>query len=346
MSKYIISTLLLFLTVLSACSSSFPKSIEEHLFIYDGISGLSSINTETGQTISWQLDVADDDIVDFRNGPNLAVAHDGRHVVYATRKQFRPWKVMLSDGKESKVIGSLEGLAWVQDLAWSYNDQEIAFLASFSDGYEHSTLAIMNTISGGIDYVTEPVLTFAWRPQSGEIVYSVADGAGMGIYLVDDKRENFRRLEHLEWGSHLTWSPNGADFIFAPFGEWRIVLFNVASRTRKEISSNSEWTEPYWSSDRENIVMADEYKLVYCETAARYQSTVKVLNLQSAQTKVIGKQSIFSAIISPDGKYIVYGGSDSCDKDSVSLIIVDQNSGQERVLKSNLSQDTRILAWR
>ena len=162
----------------------------------------------------------------------------------------------------------------------------------------------------------------AWSPDGNKIVYL---GEG-GLFVVDQDGTNKERIGQFSysWVQSPTWSPDGNKIVChrlnmqamnsmydeknqlreeyhgAFIYPFEIVVFNLLDGT-EEVVAAGKW--PTWTGDGQ--------KIIYTSTSSGGLVGSKILTLDLITAKIDTLAHGFQAILSPDGKQIVFGRPDA-----------------------------------
>jgi Tol biopolymer transport system component len=183
----------------------------------------------------------------------VAFSHDGKWVAYAIYPQGELWRSRI-DGSDLLRLTSRP--LFVTDPVWSPDDRQIAFTATRAG--EHWRPYTVSAQGG------DPQLFSAIGEKSGDVSWS-SDGSSFAYLDKSSGDENtIVKIRNPQTGatsplagSRGVWAPR-----LSPDGRWiaalsnnlrKLLLFDLRTRTSKELASVGALAWPHWTSDSKTI---------------------------------------------------------------------------------------------
>jgi Tol biopolymer transport system component len=288
------------------------------------------MNMQTGEVSNWKIE-----------SQHAAVSNTGEWVAFFTEEQDTTivWR---SNGADVQKIAdlSLESGSIIGRPVWSDGGQQLAFLVSFTEESFDEQLGILNVDTGKWRFVTGPVTTFAWQPNSQKIAaFPAGVDSGIGLYVIDPDQEVWHRLDQGDHLNNIAWSPDGEKIVFSrPNSEhtgYQLVIMDVATGSQKAIYANDAHINAInWSPDGKNIVVHIG------------DGKILLVDPKNAETRPVSDQAYHRGITwSPDGERIAYLKEVS-DTHEIALVVYNVASKSEKVILQRVSPSIEQLVWR
>jgi Tol biopolymer transport system component len=291
---------------------------------------VESVNPQTGEVTNWGI-----------NGTHAGISSSGEWIAYASEEPHATL-VWVSNGADVWKIAELPigPNSVVGRLVWSDDDQQIAFLVTFTEEPFREQLAVLDVGTGTWQLITGPATAFAWRPDSQQIaVFPAGIDSGIGLYLIDPIQDVWHRMVRQVHISEMVWSPDGDQIAFVTsdtaYTSQLLTVYDVTDRTQNLVYSDTNYFDGLaWSPDGESITLRTETE------------DLVLVDLAATKSDLIGNQlCCCSATWSPDGKHIAYLRK-SQRTSSPSLVVHDTELGSDRVLVLEASPTVDALVWR
>ncbi len=344
--------ILILIGILSGCGNStqwLPSATKPNpQYIFLEGSPLLVLDPVSGKSLSWHFDERYPWVnASIVASPNIIVAHTANRVAYVSKeKGTNRYLITLTDGVTSNAIATLgQDVHTVDLIGWSPDDQEIALRTSNSFDLGEDELATLNVGTGELTYHFTPAKETVWRPQSRELIAYLGDYMGAGLYVVDAKRENFKRLEQRAANYYIAPSPDGTRVAYGISNGDKLVIRNLLDDTTDEIFIKARWNERAWSPTQDKLVVLSETNGT--QAIGGFRRDIQVIDLKTKAVATIAKGAVSYPTWSPDGKFIIYVRPEENNSSSnADLVKVNIETKEETILIENVNSSSRILGWR
>ncbi len=247
----------------------------------------------------------------------LVPARSGQHGIFVVNSDTTGGKLLTPDAT-----------AQLRSSSWSPSGKKIAFFSARPEDSEmmrkyrmpfHFPLYLMDSAGGNPKRLFDfPVSSFAWSPDSRQILYVSAyeDPAGTdrdvisekkgpmsAVYLMDLQTGEQRRVTGFGQNCYGSWSPDGT-YVALTFGNEQSTEIYAASldgrHTRRVDVSPGVKIKPVWSPNGKQIAFIGVAPSEEGGTAAAY-----VINVDGTNKKKIGNVNAYEISWSVDGRALL-----------------------------------------
>jgi Tol biopolymer transport system component len=329
MEKKALASLLVI--TLALCLTTCAPQPQSSLFVVEGVK-LVEIDSQIGKA---------DQLV--AKGYDFGISSNGEKIAYSTWDSSTTTNIWVLEEsnvqKIAQVPYSTESI--LGPFTWSSDDSHIAFLSGEISSYGQE-LVVLDMNTGKWQHVASSVPRYAWRPRSQQIAAFLAQGDDQGgLYLLDLIQQTRQRLMK-SYIEDMAWSPDGKQ-IAVVANEYsqiplirKLVIIDIASSTQKVIYSEAVNVSGLsWSPDGKYIMLRTEFR------------NLLIVDSKGKNTQIVSKQAYhYGATWSPDSKSIAYFKEDQGSRDPFLMVVFELESGSEKVLVSQASPASDLLAWR